>query len=370
MSAAKETIDKIVVADPKKYKSPDSTDEALASLTPELVIALCGPVGSPLHEVSDQLAGALGRYGYKTEQVRLSHFIALNADSVERSIDNSSRYKEIESLISAGDEFRRVHGNDVLSKLAISKIKADREARFGEFNDAAAESRVPAENKIRHQRVCHIIDSVKNKSELELLRLVYGDLLYAVGVFSPLDVRFENMLHSSKGAMSKDDIKKLIDVDSGEEFSHGQSVRDTFPRCDFFLSVDQAAVAATESDAIGQITKKVSRLLSLIFRTTVETPTPDETAMYAAASAARNSACLSRQVGAAVTSASGEVLAVGWNDAPQAMGGLYGKPPLHTNATSGKDRRCFALEGAKCHNDEEKKTIAGVLAKEGLNNLL
>ena len=53
------------------------------------------------------------------------------------------------------------------------------------------------------------------------------------------------------------------------------------------------------------------------------TPTYAETAMYPAASAAGNSACLYRQVGAAVCDKNGEILAVGWNDVPQFEGGLY-----------------------------------------------
>src|SRR5690606_24261785 len=112
-------------------------------------------------------------------------------------------------------------------------------------------------------------------------------------------------------------IARLIDIDSGEEFSHGQSVRDTFPRCDFFLRVDHSINPPSEETAIGQIAAKVRRILGLVFKTSVITPTPEETAMYAAASAARNSACMSRQVGAAVASAAGEILAVGWNDVPQ-----------------------------------------------------
>lgn len=342
--------------------APDSTGEALASLTPELVIALCGPIGSPIHETGDQLASALERYGYRTERIRLSQLIALNAKSVGVEIHGASRFNEINSLIQAGDAFRKKHGNDVLAKLAIAKISGDRVATFGEFEDAAAEGQSEDENKIVRQRVCHVIDSVKNISELELLRLVYGDALFAIGVFSPLEVRISNMQLAAAGALDLEQIESLVDIDSGEEFSHGQSVRDTFPRCDFFLRVDQPVVGSTESTAVGQITSKVSRFLGLVFRTAVTTPSPEETAMYAAASAARNSACLSRQVGAAVTSSSGELLAVGWNDVPQASGGLYGKPPLRHGADIA-DNRCFSLPGTKCHNDEEKKGIAGVVAK-------
>lgn len=341
----------------------DSTGEAKASLTPELVVALCGPIGSPLHEVAEQLGAALSTFGYRTEKVRLSQIIALNAAETGKPIVKTTKLDEINSLIAAGDALRQSHGNDILAKLAIAKIRGDRQQLFGEFNDAVNESTVSDDKKVAAHRVCHVIDSIKNKSELELLRLVYGDALLAVGVFSPLEVRKANLENSTAGgALKPGELGKLINTDSGEEFSHGQSVRDTFPRCDFFLRVDHSVFGPTETEAAGQIVTKIRRLLGLVFRTAVITPTPEETAMYASASAARNSACLSRQVGAAITSRSGELLAVGWNDVPQAGGGLYGKPTLSaTDMTlvSAVDRRCFARPETFCSNDREKKEIAG-----------
>ncbi|MBW8310882.1 MAG: hypothetical protein K0M64_02500 [Rhizobium sp.] len=310
--------------------------------------------------MADQVDNALRDFGYRTEKLRLSNTIALNSEKVGVTIDRRFRLNEINSLIRAGDELRKKFGSDILAKLAVAKIRADRDKSFGEFSDAVAESGVGAGKKVVNQRICHVIDSIKNKSELELLRLIYGDALLAIGVFSPLEVRRAN-LHAARG-FSDDDIKSLINTDSGEEFDHGQSVRDTFPRCDFFLRVDSPITGATESTAVAQIVEKVRRLFSLVFRTSVVTPTAEEAAMYASASAARNSACLSRQVGAAVTSASGEVLAVGWNDVPQPGGGLYGKSPLLALPRQAVDERCFSSDGRMCHNDNEKKLIAEKVA--------
>lgn len=340
-----------------KTRVVDSTYEATASLTPELVVALCGPIGSPLHETADQIKNALNEFGYATEQIRLSELIRLNSDFSGIKIDKQSRYSEIDTLIKAGDELRHKLGNDVLAKMAIAKIGADRLKAFGEFSDRANESEKSANSQIAAHRICHVIDSVKNTDELKLLRLIYGEALFAIGVFSPLEIRQKNL--ERPGALTQEDIKKLIDTDSGEEFSHGQSVRDTFPQCDFFLRVDEPINGPTEGKAIGQLVEKLRRFFNLIFRTAVISPTTEENAMYAAASASRNSACLSRQVGAAVTSETGELLATGWNDVPSSGGGLYGKPPLYTALTKERgDERCYALAGAKCHNDLEKRTIA------------
>lgn len=345
----------------KPLMTVDATGEASDSLTPELVIALCGPIGSPLHEAATQIQHTLSDFNYKTEVLRLSNLIRLNAEMTRETVDTSSKFTEIESLIKVGDALREDFGPDVLAKLAIAKIGGDRTSHFGTFEDAAAEAQQLPKNRIKNQRICHVIDSIKNTAELDLLRLIYGDALFAVGVFSPLEVRRINL--ERPGKLASQEIEKLIDTDSGEEFSHGQSVRDTFPRCDFFLRVDHSVVGPHERKAIAQLNEKTRRLFDLIFRTAVITPTTEETAMYAASSAAKNSACLSRQVGAAVTSATGELLAVGWNDVPQSGGGLYGKPPTSPlmSIKVGQqelDQRCFVQTGGKCHNDAEKKIIA------------
>lgn len=54
----------------------------------------------------------------------------------------------------------------------------------------------------------------------------------------------------------------------------------------------------------------------------LEVPTCAEAAMYDAAAAGAASACMSRQVGAAIVSKDGELIAVGRNDAPKFGGGL------------------------------------------------
>lgn len=344
----------------------DSTLEAVSSLTPELVIALCGPIGSPLHETAAEVEKVLSDFGYFAKTIRLSGIIAMNASMVNMAVDDSSKFSRTNSLIDIGDKLREKFGPDILAKIAIAKISADRQQAFGPPDDVAKESERPESLKITQQRACHIVDSIKNQSELDLLRLIYGDALFAIGVFSPPEIRRQTLLQP--GQFSETEIENLIDKDSGEEFSHGQSVRNTFPACDFFLRVDEPIFEQTEKKhlALAQIGVKLKRLFGLLFHTTMVSPTSEENAMYAAASASRNSACLSRQVGAAVTSAAGEILALGWNDVPQAGGGLYGKPILN-NAVQAQqaisDKRCYGLPNRKCHNDEEKRGIARKIAE-------
>ncbi|WP_295376350.1 anti-phage dCTP deaminase [uncultured Pseudacidovorax sp.] len=349
-----------------------STQEAVSTLTPELVIALCGPIGSPLHEAADQIVNTLQDYNYETIKIRLSQYIEINASSVGMKHLTSNSYEKIKSLIEIGDKLREDHGHDILAKLAIAKINADREKRYGKPEDRVAQGQAKQKERVANQRICHVIDSIKNKSELDLLRLIYGKSFYAIGVFSPMDIRKENL--TKDGALNNEQINSLIDTDSGEEFSHGQSVRKTFPNCDLFMRIDSALSDAEKVPS--QLVSKLGRFFSLLFRVKVVSPTFEESAMYSAASAARNSACLSRQVGAAVTSQNGEMLSVGWNDVPRSGGGLYGKRPLsiqihsHDLEDKDEDHRCYRLPGAPCSNDSEKslivEKIANSLREEGI----
>ena len=157
-------------------------------------------------------------------------------------------------------------------------------------------------------------------------------MLYVVGVYSPLPAR---EAHLKELGLSTPQIYQLIDRDSGEESKAGQTVSNTFPNCDFFLR--------TGDGTDFELKSRVERFLHLILGSRVITPSYAETAMYAAAMASANSACLSRQVGATVTDRDGHVLSIGWNDVPTVGGGLYNGGP--------HDHRCYNISGGKCFND-------------------
>jgi deoxycytidylate deaminase len=309
--------------------------------TEELVIALCGPIGSPLHEVAEKIKDLLkDSFKYDVcEVIRLSSFISQYAEKSNGPIPSPAAERR-HHLINLGDEMRRDYGNSVLAEFAVHKISMDRQLDQGQNGTG----------RYVNRRACHIIDSIKNQHELELLRSVYRESLYVVGVFSPVPSREETL---SREGLTNAEIAKLMDRDSGEEINEGQTVEETFPQSDFFLRMD--------SNTETQLRAKVERFLNLILGAQVITPTRAETAMYAAASAAGNSACLSRQVGAAVTDQEGEVLATGWNDVPKAFGDLY-VTDLNSDPNSDKDKRCWN-HGGKCYNDEEKKLLAEHVTK-------
>ncbi|MHC2282142.1 deoxycytidylate deaminase [Bradyrhizobium diazoefficiens] len=329
-------------ADATKISVASSTDniaEIKDTHTSELVIALCGPIGSPIQDVAKAFKECLEKsFGYDYADIlKLSKQI----EKLSGATPSGNEYKRVKYLIDKGDELREKYGAGVLAELAVSEIALDRQQHKPKDGPETFEPR----------RVCHIIDSIKNQQELDLLRLVYQDMVYVVGVYAPLTRRTKSL--EQKG-MTLQQIYTLIDRDSGEEFAHGQTVRDTFPNADFFLRID--------SNSGSQVKTRVERFLNLILGVKVMTPTYSETAMYAAASAAGNSACLSRQVGAAITDEQGNMMAVGWNDVPKFGGGLYAADP-NGDPEANHDLRCWN-KGGKCYNDDEKNLIAEILVEE------
>ncbi len=318
------------------FKGKTAKEIISTTNTDELVIALCGPIGSPLHDVAQALKDSLeNRFQYKeTKILRLSKYISdfERKRDAEFSADTLSPFDRINKLIDLGNEIREAHTASVLAEIAVKDI----------FIDRAKHKIARDEQTYTPRRVCHIIDSIKNQQELDLLRSVYRESLYVVGVFSPLHDREKNL---SKKGLKVADIYKLIDRDSGEEKKTGQTVEDTFPQSDYFLRVD--------SQTVSQLEMRVERFLNLVLHGGIITPTKAEAAMYSAASASWNSACLSRQVGASITDVDGEMLAVGWNDVPKPFGGLY----TNEDGISGNpsdDKRCWNWMDGRCFNDEEK----------------
>lgn len=326
------------------------------TVTAEIVIALCGPMGTPLHPVADMIARLLRGEEYKYRKVDVIRL----SDQIRKYSRLSDEPTKAE-LIEAGNQLRKDHGHAVLAQIAIQEVTLARAAlevpenkhqtNLFATNDNGVDA-VSPDHVVRH---CHIIDSIKTLDELKLLRSVYGDMLHVVGVYAPIELRIQRLAREAGDEV----VQTLIDRDSGEEVEYGQRVRDTFPLADFFLRSD------TNTDS--QLEVRVRRFLDLMLGNRIITPTVAERAMYAAYSAARNSACLSRQVGAAITNDVGEILATGWNDVPKPFGGLYQNITLIESPDD--DHRCWNKDGGKCFNDEEKsllsKTIINGLVKAG-----
>lgn len=314
------------------------------TLTEELIIGICAPIGSTREPVIAELKDQLEKeYNYEVRIIKLSDFIAFHQEIDETPIQGQTdHFTKLMAKIKAGDALRKKANEPCLVELAITEIFTD---RVGNKNI----NEVPLNDLIidlKTRRVCYIIDSLKHIEELKLLRATYRDIFYLFSIFSPFAERRANLLNKN---LSKEEIERLINTDEFENSQHGQNVRDTFVEGDFFFRVSEQTFPETG--------RKVSRYLDIIFESAIVTPSPNEIAMYEAKSAAGNSACLSRQVGAAITNPKGEIISRGWNDVPKFGGNLY-------KDGEENDNRCFIT--GYCSNDSSKD----VVAEDVLNSII
>lgn len=93
-----------------------------------------------------------------------------------------------------------------------------------------------------------------------------------------------------------------------------QDIDSCISNADVYLFNNATGVTDTENNR--KLLETVVRYVSLVMYPCLVRPTPVERCMQIAFSAKVNSGCLSRQVGAVVTDAQYNILAIGWNDVP------------------------------------------------------
>lgn len=332
-------VDMEIVATKSSSKEADARIPKIHErLTSELVIALVGPVGSGCTTTSEELKKTLSRdYRYEVCNYKLSEFIQQSASLVGvdphqlKGLPPAERVKEFQN---AGDSLRKQFGGAYLAAKAIESIANNREKE-------GFDTTVKGEPLAKGLRRVHIIDSIKHTEELELLRQTYGEIFWLIGVFAPTEIRKQRL--TMQQSLLESDVDSIIRRDYREGVDHGQNVRDVFHKSDFFLRNDQDNRAGLERD--------IERFLEVIFGYPVHTPNLEESSMYAAHAEAARSACLSRQVGAAIVSANGELIGLGRNDVPKYGGGLY------TEDDGSCDHRCHRWLDKGCHNDRKKNDL-------------
>ncbi len=318
-------------------------------LTEELVIALVGPVGSGCTSAYQLLQSIFqDDYSYVVHYYLLSDYISQGAKLVGAAPPGNLKGAErIDAMQTIGDKLRQACGNSYLAAKAVEKIAEKRDVEgFGKTADGQS---VP-----KKLRQVHIIDSIKHPEELKLLRATYGEIFWLVGIFAPLAVREQRLMFQQH--LDKAAIGAIVQRDYTENEDHGQKVRDVFYQADFFVRNDQ--------ENTSRFRQELDRFIEVIFGGLVHTPTLDESSMYAAYAEAAKSACLSRQVGAAIVSRGGELIGLGRNDVPRFGGGLYSEDDKEC------DHRCHAWQDRRCHNDKKKdglyQQIFARLSKAGL----
>jgi deoxycytidylate deaminase len=188
---------------------------------------------------------------------------------------------------------------------------------------------------------------------------VYGDGFFLIGVFSTEKERLDYLIERNA---PKNEAILLIKRDAEETGDdYGQYTTETFQLSDVFVQSRN-----------GKYEEELQRFFDLVFSNPYITPTQQEHAMFLAYAASLRSAQLGRQVGAAITSKSGDILAVGTNDVPKPGGGLYWPGPFdNRDHILQEDSNDFQrdkivrrlLDAAKALDEKRSKAVQNAIEK-------
>jgi deoxycytidylate deaminase len=258
----------------------------------ELVFGLTYAVGTDYKPVQESIEQLLKQYDYETKVIRVSELIASMTDY---PLLDDSEINRISSRMGAGNaECKACNRRDLWALAAIGEINRLR-GNLGSTDE---------------RRVAYIILSLKRPHEVAALRKVYGPGFFLIGVFATESERLGSLIEKNA---PKQDAIELIRRDEDERADDfGQKTSKTFQLADVFVQLRDRAYL-----------EELERFFALVFSSPYETPTQHEHAMFLAYASSLRSGQLGRQVGASITSKSGDVISVGCNDVPKAGGGLY-----------------------------------------------
>lgn len=324
----------------------------VSPLSKEIVVALVGYAGAGCSTAAGRLRRLLEHYEYDVRPVKFSDLILERfpgdpAPVVETGpTEGATKLARGKFLQDKGDQLRATHGSHAVAALAVRRIQ-----------------KLRGSDKAGERKVAYVLDSLKHREEVELLRRVYDLSFRLVAVHCEREKREERLIGEDISSakfrgVPRLEVEKFMERDEKDgSHEYGQEVRDAFYLADFFVE-NNAPSSGGEN-----MTSDLRRFVKLFLGSEVVRPTLHERAMYHAYAAALQSSCLSRQVGAVLVSNDGEIVSTGTNEVPSFGGGVYSEDSKH-------DNRCHAwkfvdgkTEFIGCHNDRKKNDLRKNIAK-------
>jgi deoxycytidylate deaminase len=353
--------------------APGAKERLKEQVANELVFAVVGHVGSGTTTVAKKLQDLLSSDELPGGPYEV-HFLKARQEIVEWAHQNGHGLTEpsapdlehSKKLQDLGDAMRTEDPAAVARALTL-RIRATRSAKQGV--DASKIGPVKPDGKTRR---AYIIDAIRHPAEAHLLRSVYRNAFALIGVVCDEEVRKERL--AGKAGKYKnagwENVEKFMERDAKAKEKHGQRVSDAFHLSDYFLDNSESRFlkGSSKPNQDWNIPGQLSRLVKIITHSEVVRPETHEVAMHAAYGAQMRSACLSRQVGAALVDSRGNIAATGTNEVPRAGGGLYGQGFATHAKPEEADHRCAyrQADGKKpfCSNTREQNTIIDELLRD------
>lgn len=352
----------------KSPRSRKQSQELLREqMANEFVFAVVGHVGSGTSTVAEQLRQILVKFElrgtpFEVEILKARKQIESWAQRQNRGLGDLPE-KSIaiaQRLQDWGDEMRVEEDNAAVARRLLNEIRLCRARKQG--TEIGDDNAVLPDGKPR----AYILDAVRHPAEVHLLRSVYQNAFTLIGVVCDEQVR-EGRITNKFADAGSEYAREFMQRDAQDPAKkHGQRVADAFHLADVFLD-------NTQNRKIGKpprdnpdwdIPEQLSRVVKIVTHAEIVRPTMAETAMYEAYGAQMRSACLSRQVGAALVDRYGNLIATGTNEVPRAGGGVYGEL-FADQGGNGRpepppDHRCAYREGEddrRCQNTHEQNQI-------------
>lgn len=334
-----------------------------SSTSAELVFAVVGHVGSGTSTIAKMLSALLEdetRVGgaFETTIFSARDAIALWAEraKIKRGAGEKSDLNVSIEFQNIGDKMRLDTGDhSAVARALLKSIRVKRALSRGVIVEPGKP--VEPDNKRR----AYIVDALRHPAEAHLFRSVYQNAFTLIGVVCSEEERLQRLVdkYSNAGRQSAESFMKR-DAQSG--VAHGQRVSDTFHLSDYFIDNSARREVDRKPNPHWRVHEELSRLVKLVTHSEIVRPTASESAMFHAFGAMRKSACLSRQVGAAILDRGGNIVATGTNEAPRAGGGVY----ADDDTTGGDDGRCAFRENdgdqPYCSNTREQNAIVDELS--------
>jgi deoxycytidylate deaminase len=341
----------------------DSRNVLLEAASNELVFAVVGHAGAGTSFIAGQLDNLLKQTSLaevrfdvsilKAREVILDWARAHGKPPL--NVTSPPSLQQVKILQDYGDLMRAektATGKEDLAAIARAlslKIRLLRAIRTNQVAEAG--KAVVPDGKPR----AYILDSLRHPEEAQFLRQLYGKAFVLIGVVCEEEKRITRITEKYSDG-GRTDAMKFMKRDANAKERYGQHVADTFYLADYFVDNTMDRMKNGNANPDWDVVENLSRLVKIVSHSELVRPTVAETAMHHAYSAQMQSACLSRQVGAAVVDVNGNVVATGTNEVPKAGGGVYGE----SFDRDPYDARCAFLSEPNeryCRNTREQNKI-------------
>lgn len=324
----------------------------------ELVFGLVGPIGCPIHQARKILSSTIKKLDYTPVTVSLSAEMDRLLQAKGSEVEGCPK-SVLEEKILKGNAVRKAFNNNgVLAAEAIKQIVVFRKD-FARKQGETDEKKIDEQALIPLDEHAFIIDQLKRPEEVELLIKVFGKRFVQVSVVTSLEQRRQSLVatlrseqHGWDNTRCKTHADELIATDQNERGDkRGQRISKIFHLGDVFF----------DGTSEGSLERSSLRFLKAFFGRNNVAPTRDEFGSYMAKAASLRSVDLSRQVGAAIMTPEGDLIAVGCNEVPKYGGGNYWDEDTNK-------KRDIDI-GGEANKNEINRIIfdfLGVLKKQGL----